>query len=104
MQTRRFPRFAIDRPLKVVVFWNDLPIRRIHGRALILGRGGLLARLPDQLYVGEVVRLDMPPINSMYATVRSARGTDHGFEFLYAREGQHSAINAMCAAAEAKQL
>ncbi len=104
MQTRRFPRYAIDRPLKVVVFWNDSPIRRIHGRAQVLGQGGLGARLPDQLYVGEVVRLDMPPIHSMYATVRNARGSDHGFEFLYARDGQRKAVLEMCAAAEKKLL
>ncbi len=104
MQTRRFPRYAIDRPLKVVVFWNDCPIRKIHGRALVLGKGGLGARLADQLYVGEVVRLEMPPVHHMYATVRDARGTDHGFEFLYARDGQHSTVNALCEAAERKEL
>ncbi len=104
VQTRRFPRYAIDRPLKVVIFWNDSPIRRVHGRATVLGQGGLAARLADQLYIGEVVRVDMPPIRSMYATVRNARGTDHGLEFLYSREGQRDAVNTLCALAEANQL
>jgi hypothetical protein len=98
VHTRQFPRYPIDRPLTAVVFWDDLPIRRVHGRCRMLSEGGLGASLSDQLYVGEVVRLDMPPVRGLYATVRNTRGTEHGFEFLFSRDGQRSAIQDICAA------
>jgi len=58
----------------------------------------MAASLADQLYVGEIVKLEMPPIPPLYATVRNTRGTEHGFEFLFSREGQRSAVRAVCAA------
>lgn len=103
MHTRRFPRYSTDRPLTAIVYWDDSPIRKLHGRCVVLGEGGLGATLPDQLYVGEVVRLDMPPIPSVYATVRSTRGTEHGFEFLYSRDGQRRAVGQLCALAAAAE-
>ena len=103
MQTRRYPRYPIDRPLNAIVFWEDLPIRKLHGRAVIVGEGGLGATLTDQLYIGEVVRLEMPPVPAIYAMVRSTCGTEHGFEFLYSRHGQRQAVNALCAAMAEEQ-
>lgn len=97
MQTRRYARFDIDRPITAVVFWDDIPIRKVHGRCHVLGEGGMSAMLADQLYVGEVVRLDMPPVHGLYATVRDSRGTEHGFEFLYSRDGQRQAVQDLCA-------
>ncbi len=99
MQTRRSPRYPVDRPLTAVVFWGDTPIRRVHGRCRVLSERGLGATLPDQLYIGEVVRLDLPPVHSLYATVRDTRGTDHGFEFVYSRQGQREQILKLCAVA-----
>jgi hypothetical protein len=84
--------------LTALVFWDETPIRKVRGRCHVLGEGGLRASLPDQLYVGEVVRLDMPPVHNLYATVRNARGTDHGFEFLYSRDGQRQAVQNLCEA------
>ena len=103
MQTRRFPRYPIDRSLKAIVFWDDQPIRKLHGRALVVGEGGLGARLADRLYLGEVVRLEMPPVPAIYAVVRDSRGTEHGFEFLYTRDGQRRAINKLFAAKAEEQ-
>ncbi|MGI9104302.1 MAG: PilZ domain-containing protein [Terriglobales bacterium] len=100
MQTSRSPRYIINRPLTAVVFWDETPIRKVHGRCHVLSERGLGASLADQLYVGEVVRIDMPPMRSLYATVRNTRGTDHGLEFLYLRDGQRQVIRALCAAAD----
>ena len=103
MQSRRFPRYPINRPLKATIYWEDNPIRKVHGRAVMVGEGGLGARLADQLYLGEVVRLEMPPMPALYAMVRNTRGTEHGFEFLYSRDGQRRAINELCAAVAEEQ-
>ncbi len=99
VHSRRYPRYHINRPLKATVFWDDHPIRKVLGRALTLSEGGVGASLCDQLYLGEVVRLDMPPVPAMYATVRNTRGTEHGFEFLYTVEGQRRAVQLLCSAA-----
>ena len=93
---RRFPRYAIDRELTAVVFWDDTPIRTVHGRCHVLGEGGLGATLADQLYLGEVVRINLPPVHNLYAAVRDARGTRHGFEFLFLRDGQRKVIRDLC--------
>jgi len=98
VHSRRFPRFSIDRPLNAVIYWEDHPIRKLTGRGRMIGQGGLLASLADQLYVGEIVKLEMSPIPPVYATVRNTRGTEHGFEFLFSRDGQRSAVQALCAA------
>ena len=103
MQSRRFPRYSIDRSLKAIVYWDDQPIRKLHGRALVVGEGGLCASLSDQLYLGEVVRLEMLPVPALYAMVRNTRGTEHGFEFLYSRDGQRRAVNELCAAMAEEQ-
>ena len=103
MQSRRFPRYPIDRPLKVTAYWEDQPIRRVHGRAVVVGEGGLGATLADQLDLGEVVRLELPPVPALYAMVRNTRGTEHGFEFLYSRDGQRRAVNELCAAMAEEQ-
>ena len=98
MLSRRFPRYPIDRPVKATVYWEDQPIRKLYGRAFMVGEGGLGARLTDQLYLGEVVSLELPPMPAVYAMVRSTRGTEHGFEFLYSRDGQRRAVTELCAA------
>ena len=103
MQSRRFPRYLINRSLKATVYWEDNPVRKLHGRAVVVGEGGLGARLTDQLYLGEVVRLEMPPMPALYAMVRNKRGTEHGFEFLYSRDGQRQAISELCAAVAEEQ-
>jgi PilZ domain len=97
VRTRRYPRYSVDRPLKATLYWEDHPIRRLHGRCLVVGEGGLGARLYEQLYIGQVVKLEITPIPPVYATVRNTRGTEHGFEFLYSLDGQRSAIRALCA-------
>jgi hypothetical protein len=103
VQRRRYPRYPIDLPLKAIVFWDDHPIRKVHGRALMVGEGGLGASLADPLHLGEVVRLEMPPVPALYAMVCNTRGTEHGFEFLYSRDGQRRAVNELCAAVAEEQ-
>jgi len=103
VQSRRFPRYIVNRPLQATVYWEDQPIRKLHGRAVVVGEGGLGAKLTDQLYLGEVVRLEMPPMPAVYAMVRNTRGTEHGFEFLYSRDGQRRAVSELCAAVAAEQ-
>jgi hypothetical protein len=92
----------VDREVTAVVFWDDNPIRTIRGRCRVLSEGGLRASLPDQLYVGEVVRLDLSSMHNLYAAVRNTRGTDHGLEFLYLRDGQRRIIRDLCAAESAE--
>lgn len=100
MHTRRYPRFALDRPLTVTVFWDDTPIRTLRGRCRILAEGGLGAVLHDQLYVGEVLRLEMPPLSRAYASVRSVSGSQYGLGFLYLSEGQRRAVHSICESAD----
>ncbi len=96
MQTRRFPRYAVDRPLTAVLYWEETPIRRVHGRCRILAEGGLGATLADELYLGEVVRLEIPPALNVYASVRDTRGNHHGFEFLFLNDRQRQIIRHLC--------
>jgi len=86
--------------LTATVFWDDTPIRTVRGRCRVLAEGGLGVIIPDQLYIGEVVRLDMPPMHRAYASVRSASGTHYGLGFLYLSEGQRKAVHSLCDAAE----
>ncbi len=96
MQVRRFPRYSLDRALNVVVFWDDIAVRTLHGRCRVVGEGGLGARISDQLYIGDVVRLELQPAVRTYGSVRSVQGHEHGFEFLFIDEGQRSAIKRLC--------
>jgi PilZ domain len=97
VQTRRYPRYSIDRPVQATLYWEDHPIRKLYGRCVVLGEGGLGARLYDHLPIGQVVKLEIAPIPAVYATVRNACGTEHGFEFLYSRDGQRRAVQQLCA-------
>jgi PilZ domain len=72
-------------------------VRTIHGRCRVLGEGGLGAYLAERLYVGEVVRLDVPPVAGLYASVRNTKGSEHGFEFMFTRDDQRRQIRALCA-------
>ncbi len=93
---RRFPRYSTDRPLNVIVFWEDVAVRTIHGRCRVLGEGGLGAAIADQLYIGDVVRLELPPLVRTYGSVRNVRGPAHGFEFLFTDEEQRRAVHRLC--------
>ncbi len=99
---RRFPRYEFSRALNVVVFWDDVAVRTIHGRCRILGEGGLSAMIADQLYIGDVVGLELYPVAKTYGSVRSVRGAEHGFEFLFTDESQRRAIQRLCEACASK--
>lgn len=99
MAERRFPRFHVNQSLVVIAFWDDVPIRKVPGRCFVLGEGGLGAVLADhELYVGEIVRVQMSPLPSVYATVRYGHAGNYGFEFLYTQDGQRQAVSNLCAA------
>ncbi len=98
MRTRRFPRFAVDLPVTLLTFWEDTPIAKAHGRCRLLGEGGLGAIIAHDLYVGEVVRLELPRITRVYASVRSIRGNQYGFEFAFTDHAQREAVRELCQA------
>ena len=97
MAERRYPRYPINQLLSVTSFWDDVPIGKVSGRCFVLGEGGLGAVLAGELYIGEVVRVSMPPVPSVYATVRYGHAGSYGFEFLYTSDGQRQAVNNLCA-------
>lgn len=103
MQVIRAPRFYTNRPLTVTRYWEETPVGNVAGRCHVLNRRGLGAHINDQLYVGEVVRLDLSPARGVYATVRNARGDRYGLEFLCLTEGQHKAIIGLCDACAIEQ-
>ena len=96
MITRRFPRYKIDHPVSAVLYWDDLPIRKVSGRCRVLGLGGLAATVFHQFYIGEIVRLELPPAVKAYASVRNVRGTVYGFEFILLGEAERRAIKRLC--------
>jgi len=100
VRTRRYPRYEVDLPVTLLTFWDDMPIAKGHGRCHRLSEGGLGATVSRELYVGEVVRLGLPRIPSIYASVRYIHGCRYGFEFAYMDEGQRRAIRQICDAQE----
>ncbi len=92
VRTRRFPRYEVDMPLMVTKFWDETPISKAHGRCLCLGEGGLGGILTHELYVGEIVRLEVRRLGKVYASVRSMRGNQYGFEFVLMDDAQRRSI------------
>lgn len=103
MQIVRASRFHTNRSLTVTRYWEDTPVRSIGGRCHVLNVRGLGAEISDQLYIGEVVRLELSPARGVYATVRNARGNRYGLEFLCLTENQHKAIDRICDACALEQ-
>ncbi len=99
MRTRRYPRFSVDLPVTLVKFWEETPIAKAHGRCHVLAEGGLSATVAaHDLYVGEVVRLEVPRVVRLYASVCDVRGSQYGFQFVYMDEQQRRAIRRFCEA------
>lgn len=96
MHTRRYPRFEVDLPLTLLTFWDDQPIAKAHGRCRILAEGGLGATVARDLYLGEMVRLEIPRVARLYASVRSIHGNQYGFEFAFMDYAQRRAIQQFC--------
>lgn len=103
MQIIRARRFQMNRPVTVTRYWEDMPVQSVAGRCHVLNQNGLGAEISDELYVGEVVRLELAPARGVYATVRNARGNHYGLQFLCMTEGQHKAINGLCEACAIEQ-
>lgn len=100
MRTRRFARYPVDLPLTLVTYWGETPVAKAHGRCYTLAEGGLGATVPHDLYVGEVVSLELPRIAKIYASVRNTRGHKYGFEFAYMDHQQRNVIRRFCTAQE----
>lgn len=98
MQIIRAPRFQTDRSVIVTRYWDDMPVRRVAGRCHVLNQHGLGAEISDELYVGEVVRLELSPARGIYATVRNSRGNRYGLQFLCLSDSQDRVINRICEA------
>jgi hypothetical protein len=104
MQTIRAPRFQTDRSVTVTRYWEDMPVRRVAGRCHVLNQNGLGADISDELYIGEVVRLELPPARGVYASVRNSRGNHYGLQFLCLSDSQDRAINRICEACAIEQM
>jgi hypothetical protein len=100
MRSRRYPRFEVDIPLTLLTFWDDMPVAKAHGRCDRLAEGGLGATVARELYMGEVVRMELPRIARLYASVRYVQGNRYGFEFAYTDDAQRRAIRRLCEAQE----
>lgn len=96
MRTRRFARYEVDLPLTLFTYWGETPVAKARGRCQVLAEGGLRATIPHDLYVGEVVSLELPRIARIYASVRSTRGHEYGFEFAYMNHTQRRAVRRFC--------
>jgi len=102
MRTRRFQRFAVDLPVTLVQFWEETPVAKARGRCHVLAEGGLGATVAHDLYIGEVVRLEVPRLAAVYASVRDVRGHRYGFQFLCMDDHQRRAIHRYCDALAAE--
>lgn len=100
MRTRRYPRFEVDLPVTLLTFWDDTPVAKARGRCHRLAEGGLGATVPHDLYVGESVRLELPRVARVYASVRYVHGNKYGFEFAFTDDAQRRAIRQLCQAQE----
>jgi hypothetical protein len=96
MEVHRKQRFPLDRAVTAARYWEEMPIGKIHGRCRVINERGLGAQFAEQLYVGEVMRLELPPARGVYASVRYARGNYYGLGFLYVSERQEKAIRQIC--------
>lgn len=94
---RRFPRYALDRPLLAHLYCEESSALTYRGRCRVLSEGGIGAALAEQLPVGEVVTLELSPTLKVYGAVRFLQGFYHGFEFVMLRDRQKEAIKTMCA-------
>ncbi len=96
MQTRRKERFPLERAIIAARYWEEIPIGKIHGRCQVINERGLGAHFAEQLYIGEVLRLELPPARGVYASVRYARGDYYGLGFLLLTDRQHKAVQQIC--------
>jgi len=93
---RRFARFPVDRPIAVIMQWEDSPAITIPGRCRVISEGGAGAVMAQQLRVGEVVSVEVAGSIRLYAAVRNLHGFTHGFEFVLVRDSQREALQRLC--------
>jgi PilZ domain len=100
IESRRYPRLAIDVRIKVKMFQSG-EFRSCWGRSTGLGRDGIGATLTADLEVGEIVTLELPlPLSTrplkIRAIVRYGHGLHYGFEFLTLTEMQRETLGRVC--------
>jgi hypothetical protein len=86
LTTRRFRRYQLDVPVRVVVPTEDR-VRIIDGRGNELNEGGLAVSAGVELELDQRVELEFTPPYSgqplrAHAVVRNRNGYRYGFEFL----------------------
>ena|SRR5437016_6199212 len=92
---RRYPRYAVDKPLTAHRVYDTMIIS-IRGRWQTFGEGGAGAQMSEQLRDGEVIRLELSPSLKVWAAVRYCRAFYHGFEFVLLRDKQKADIKLLC--------
>jgi hypothetical protein len=106
IESRRYPRLAIDVRIEVRMFQSG-EFRTCWGRSTEMGRDGIGATLTAKLQLGEVVTLEIPLPLTPYplkirAIVRYGDGLRYGFEFLTLTEAQRETIHRVCEILDAK--
>lgn len=106
VESRRYPRLAIDVRVEVSMFQSG-EFRSCWGRTTELGQDGIGATLTADLELGEIVTLEIPLPLSPYplkirAIVRYCDGLRYGFEFLTLTEAQRETVRRVCEILNAK--
>ena len=86
VNTRRFRRYKLDVPVRVIV-QTEFKTRIIHGRGNELNEGGLAVNAGVELEVDEIVEIEFTPAYTHQplrarARVRNRNGYRYGLEFL----------------------
>jgi len=86
INTRRFRRFKLDVPVRVIVH-SDEKTRIVDGRGNELNEGGLAVSAGVELELGETIEVEFTPAYTHQplrarATVRNRNGYRYGLEFL----------------------
>ena len=97
---RRFPRYAVDLRLTVVVC-RATGTESFWGRTSELGEDGIGGTLTGEIEPGEVVAMELALPLTPYplkfrALVRYRSGLRHGFEFLALSKEQHESVERVC--------
>jgi hypothetical protein len=82
---RRWPRFKLDLPLRIVVSKNDNPAV-VSGRGTEISEGGMVVFAGTELKLGDVIFVEFTPPYAgkplrVAATVRNRSGYNYGVEF-----------------------
>ncbi len=84
-EVRRWPRFQIDVPIRVIVHKED-KVKILDGRGSALNDGGMALYAGAEFKLGEEIAVEFTPAYSspirVEAKVRNRSGYNYGLEFL----------------------